>query len=353
MTGKNPLEEAKILLAADMERFGITLESMLETQKNYLSAEDRETYRRGKKLRPVILLLTAHLFDGGEPVPEKVIKAAVSLEMLHMATLIHDDIIDRAPVRRGLHTVYADRGMDKAILLGDMQFIQSIRCFVDGINAQEDMSLVKLVLDTGFKICCGELDEMDMHPDQDNHLLESRYFRTIDRKTATLFGLACEAGAALMSAGSRECYYASHYGKRLGRAFQIMDDILDFTEDEAQSGKARGTDILQRRFSLPIIYTLQETAEEHILARIMKGERFTPEEFREALDTVLASEGITRAYAKARELAAAARAYLDYFPASPARDLLAAIARFVVDRGTGHFRSRPEKPETEVQENKL
>src|SRR5947209_2222585 len=157
----DPISRARELIAEDLGRFEQGLETALAAQAEYLTATEYEMYRRGKKLRPLMLLLSSRLIAGAvRELPQKAINAAVSLEMLHVATLVHDDIVDVAPSRRGLSTVYSERGTEMAVLIGDLQFIQAVRCFAEGINAQEDMHLVRLVLDVGFKICCGELDEI-------------------------------------------------------------------------------------------------------------------------------------------------------------------------------------------------
>ncbi len=237
----DPVHEARLLVDADLARFETTLAAALEPQAEYLSETEYETYRRGKKLRPLILLLSSRVCTGSaEELPQKVINASVSLEMLHVATLIHDDIVDVAPIRRGLGTVFAERGTEMAVLIGDLQFIQAIRCFADGIDTQKDMQVVKMVLDIGFQICCGELDEILTDPLLDAQTLEKRYLRTVNRKTAALFALACESGALLAGAGKTEAFHLGQFGRRFGVAFQIMDDIFDFVRPEELSGKAPG-----------------------------------------------------------------------------------------------------------------
>jgi heptaprenyl diphosphate synthase len=150
---ENPVEKIlNELLSEDMVQFMETLEVALRPQMNYLTETELSIYRRGKKIRPIMLMLSARLITGKGPLSHKVIKAATSLEMLHVATLIHDDIIDNALLRRGLQSVNATRGVNTAILVGDMQFVQAIRCFIDAIESESEMGHVKLVLDTAFRI---------------------------------------------------------------------------------------------------------------------------------------------------------------------------------------------------------
>jgi heptaprenyl diphosphate synthase len=331
---KDPVSRARDLIHDDVVRFQATLEETLKPQADYLTETEYETYRRGKKLRPIMLMLAARMVlpDGVAELPEKVIKAAVSLEMLHVATLIHDDIVDVAPVRRGLRTVYSERGTEMAVLLGDMQFIQAIRCFVDGIDTQEDMYLIKMVLDTGFDICRGELDEIMTDPHSDPVLLRQRYYRTIDRKTATLFALACESGCMLAGGTKRQAFYLSRYGRRFGTAFQIMDDIFDVVRPEHLAGKSPGIDIEQGRLSLPILYALEDFEEGHVLRRILRKEPHTAEDLAMAVESVGVSAGTMKAYSKAREYALEAVDFLSEFPASVYRTALEEIATHAVDR---------------------
>jgi len=338
--GSDPLIDARALVAADLARFEQTLEAALAPQKDYLSTTEYELYRRGKKLRPVMLLLSARLCGGQEgELPYKAIRAATSLEMLHVATLIHDDIVDVAPVRRGMPSVFADRGTEMAVLIGDMQFIQAVRCFADGVETQEDMRLVRMVLEVGFKICCGEIDELHTDLTGSSDDLRERYYRTVDRKTSALFGLACEAGASLVGARTRATVMLSRFGRCFGRAFQIMDDLFDFVRSDKVAGKEHGTDLRQRRLTLPIINALETLPADHALHRIMRSEPFTEADIQTAIQAVVESEGFFAAYSEARKKVIEAIGYLKQFPEGPYRDALSAIAHYVVDRGVDGAKS--------------
>jgi heptaprenyl diphosphate synthase len=321
------------LLADDMVRFEQRLEVALEPQKKYLAEEEREIYRRGKKLRPAMLLLSARMIHGAEPLPEKVIMAATSLEMLHVATMIHDDIIDDALVRRGLTSVNARRGTNAAILLGDMQFVQAIRTFVDAIEFKTEMELVKLVLDTAFRICAGELDELETNPMLETTVLRDRYFEVIERKTAIMFGLACETGMSLVQGRTGEARRVGFYGRRVGRAFQVVDDLLDLLQDERDSGKHRGMDIEQRRMTLPIIYAMESLGADHLLTRAMRGAALDTADVRLCLEAIGRTDATARAYADARHQAIDSLTYLELFPENVYRQALREIAMFTVNRG--------------------
>jgi heptaprenyl diphosphate synthase len=323
------------LLGDQLERYAVMLERALEPQRRHLTPTEHQIYRRGKRLRPIMLLLAARVHLDGAPVPEKVIMASASLEMLHVATLIHDDIIDNALTRRGLESVNARRGTNAAILIGDLQFVQAIRTFADAIESESEMGLVKLVLDTAFDICCGELDELEARPDVDTATQRRRYFEVVERKTAIMFGLACETGAALVGGRTSETRRMGFYGRRVGRAFQIMDDIFDCLLSSEQSGKGCGTDLAQRRLSLPIIYAMEELGPTHLLSRLMRGAiEPAAETVREALAAMQRSTALDRAYADARDEAVDALEYLQPAPANAYSDALRRIALHTVERSS-------------------
>jgi heptaprenyl diphosphate synthase len=188
------------------------------------------------------------------------------------------------------------------------------------------------VLDTAFKICCGELDELQTDPNWSTAVLLDRYMETIDRKTAILFGLACEAGVSLVASHTHEARRAGFHGRRVGKAFQIMDDLLDFTQTEATAGKAVGMDLTARRLSLPLIYAMEELGPDHLVSRIMRGAPARPAEFQQACSAVKATHGFALAYAQAREAALEAIEYLRPFPRNRYRRALEEIALQVVDR---------------------
>jgi len=329
----NPISAALHLVHEDMERYAAALEVALTPQMPYLTDIELEIYKRGKKIRPLMLILSARMMWGSkEPLPQKVINAAVSTEMLHVATLIHDDIIDHAPMRRGIPSVNQHRGIDMAILIGDLQFVQAIRCFTDAIESEQDMQLVRLVLDTAFRICCGEIDELQTNPDWDFLTLKGSYFQTIERKTAILFGVACECGVALGGGHTSEARRIGFYGRRIGRAFQIIDDVFDIAKSLDDTGKFPGTDLARRRLSLPIIYAMNELGQEHLVTKIMKGAPFTQQELMEGLTAIRHSDGFEKSLLDARSEIIDSMRYLDTFPDNEYRNALTDIAYYIVNR---------------------
>ncbi|WP_282126778.1 polyprenyl synthetase family protein [Marinifilum flexuosum] len=320
------------LLKGDMSRFEETLKTALEPQSKYLTDIEHQMYQRGKKIRPIMLMLSARMIHGDSELSHKVIKAGVSLEMLHVATLIHDDIIDDALIRRGLESVNSKRGTNAAILVGDLQFVQAIRTFTDAIETDSEMGLVKMVLDTAFNICTGELDELETDAEWNLVTLRQRYFEVIERKTAIMFGLACETGMALAKSRTGEARRLGFYGRRVGRAFQIMDDLFDFLQNEKDSGKQVGIDLIRRRVTLPIIYAMEELGQSHKVSKIIRGEILPPEDISAEIEAIKSTQAIERSYADARHEAIDALEYLKHFEKNKYRDALEEIALYTVDR---------------------
>ena len=333
---EDAISEAFALVEKDMEAYNRLLMKALEPQQPYLTSTELEIYKAGKKIRPLILILSARMVFKGDKeaaLSEKIIHAAVSTEMLHVATLIHDDIIDHAPIRRGIPSINEERGTEMAILIGDLQFVQAIRCFTDSIDTEKDMSLVKLVLNTAFRICCGEIDELQTNPEWNRQKLRDNYYQTIERKTAILFGLACECGVALGGGRTRDARRIGFFGRRLGRTFQMMDDLFDIARSVTGAGKLPGTDLARRRYSLPIIYAMEELGQDHLVSKIMRGYDFTLAELTKALLAVKKSDGFVKVYQEARNQVLDSLQYLEPFDDNEYKKALEAISFYVVNRG--------------------
>ncbi|MBR5712438.1 MAG: polyprenyl synthetase family protein [Lachnospiraceae bacterium] len=317
------------ILREDLVQFEQKLQAQLSRQSEYLTDNEYEMYRRGKKLRPILALLFSRMVCGNEELlPEKCYKAAASLEMLHVASLIHDDIIDNSDYRRSLPTVHNNRGIGSAIILGDMQFLQAVRGFVDVIQVQDDMELVQMVLDVAFDVSRGEMDEILAPKAEDYEKMRQRYLKTIERKTATLMGLACEAGVILGGGKRSDSRRAGNFGRRVGLAFQIMDDVTDFIRSKNEAGKTGQTDLRNRTLSLPIILAL-ESAENTCLTDYMNNEN--AELTADVFNYVMVN-GLCKAYEYARAYAQEAQEYLSFFPRNRYSECLKELLSEMVDK---------------------
>lgn len=280
----------------------------------------------GKRLRTALTLLSGKLntyrFD-------KLLPLSVAYELVHLATLIHDDIVDKALTRRGSPTVNSIYGDDIAILLGDYYFAKTAGLIAD-INENR---IDHLFSDTVATVCEGTILEMMTAKNID--LTIETYYEKIRNKTATLLAACCKGGAIVSEASDEEITWLHDYGMSLGTAFQIIDDILDYTEDEATIGKPAGNDLRQGMVTLPLIYALREQPSngfaQHV-QDVLNGATQTEEDILSVVDSVVNGAGVEQAQADASRYAEQARVSLYHFPPSKDRDTLDELIDFVVTR---------------------
>jgi geranylgeranyl pyrophosphate synthase len=273
----------------------------------------------GKRLRPALALLVGR---AGSADREAMLNMAVGVELLHAASLVHDDVVDESDLRRGSQTLFTRVGNALAVLVGDYLFAQSAtRCVATG-----DIRVIGLFAETLASMCQGQIEEASRGNEPYLTVTREAYYQTIWGKTASLFVLACEGSAILAGFSEIQIAAMRRYGDRLGLAFQVADDILDFVGDEAQLGKPIGSDLRQGTITLPVI----------CLREILP-----PDEFRSALATddtshavelVRSSAAVDLARTEAERLLDEAREALQALPAGDARDALEALTHYVVDR---------------------
>jgi geranylgeranyl pyrophosphate synthase len=280
----------------------------------------------GKRLRTALTLLSGKMktysFD-------KLLPLSVAFEMVHLATLIHDDIVDKAKTRRGNPTVNALWGDNIAILLGDYYFAKTAGLIAD-IN---DNRIDHLFSDTVATVCEGTILEI-MTAGRIDLTLEN-YYEKISHKTACLIAACCKGGAIVSHASGAEIELLDTYGQNLGIAFQIIDDVLDYTQDQATIGKPAGNDLRQGMVTLPLIYALQEQSMNGHLQRVhnlLNGGVSDDEDIRTVVEWVTLGQGVKRSLEDAHAYGDKARAALHAFPPSPQRDVLDGLIDFVVLR---------------------
>ncbi len=278
---------------------------------------------RGKMLRPTLVLLTAEACGGVRR--EHIVLAAV-VEIVHVATLVHDDVLDEADVRRGGPTINRLAGNESAVLLGDY-LISHAYHLCSSLGSQH---AARRIAATTNVVCEGEL--MQVANRGNWRLSEDEYFEIIRRKTAALTAVCCELGAHYADATPDRVEQLAAYGSDLGVAFQIVDDLLDLTATEAEAGKSLRRDADMGKLTLPLIHYLKHapgTAARDVIERLSVG-RFRPEDvnghsgaFGESLDY---AAGMARSYVQS------AIARLADVPASAAKDALTVAAEFVIQR---------------------
>lgn len=207
----------------------------------------------GKRVRPALLLLS-NFAVGGDSSNENVVRLAVVMEMLHTATLVHDDIIDNAETRRNRSSVNARFGNQSAVLMGDWLYMSAFETSLQ----ERSLEILDILTRLTRKMTEGELIQLTVLGRSD--IAESDYFDILQRKTAFLFSACCEIGAILGRANKEQQIALRDYGMNLGTAFQLADDVLDFTADEDVLGKAAGADLLEGKLTLPLILAVKKDA---------------------------------------------------------------------------------------------
>lgn len=290
----------------------------------FAAAVDHLFSAPGKLLRPTLVFLSARF--GTRPDANVVLNLAQSLELVHTASLVHDDIVDRADLRRNVPTVNARWGDDAALIVGDYLFAKAYALAA----VLPKPEVIAIVAQTVFALCDGELNEVTMEPALPT---EDEYLERIELKTASLYAACCQGAALLTEADPEHVAALGSFGTNLGLAFQITDDVLDLVGDESDFGKTVGRDLAEGMPTLPMIYAAQE-ADGHRgeLARRITQTGKSEAQVRDLLGVIRASGGPARARERALQFHHAAVAALDALPARPERDALREIADFVVRR---------------------
>jgi heptaprenyl diphosphate synthase len=277
----------------------------------------------GKRLRPALALLAARLH---ETALERRVDLAVAAELLHTATLIHDDVIDLADSRRGHPTINAAFSNTLAVLTGDFLFGKSGE-LVAGLGSTEIMGVFSWAV---MELVRGEM----LRPALNGELAatERDYLTKIRGKTASLFAMCCQTGAMLDADDPRLVASLRAYGLNLGMAFQIVDDVLDYTATEQQLGKPVGSDLRHGTITLPAIYFLRQHPDHEVVRGLLAGDGRYQALADEAVNAIRASGAVEAALACARAYAAAAAAELERAPAGPVTDALRRLTVYVVER---------------------
>jgi len=275
----------------------------------------------GKLLRPTLVFLSSR-FGSGARDREIVLNLAQSLELVHTASLVHDDIVDRAEVRRNVPTINATWNDDVALIVGDYLFAKAYALAA----VLPKPEVIAMVAQTVFALCDGELGEVTAPVALPS---ESAYFERIELKTASLYAACCQGAALLADADPEHVALLGAYGTDLGLAFQITDDVLDLVGDEEDFGKSVGRDLAEGMATLPMIYAAN--GDPSLAARVVAPGK-DPAEVRELLRIIRASDGVGRARERALGFHDRAVRALDGLPALPERDALRDVADFVVSR---------------------
>lgn len=288
-------------------------------------ARHLEQYR-GKMLRPTLVLLTGYAVAPDSPATHEHLTVATVVEMIHMATLVHDDVLDESQVRRRGKTINHLHGNEAAVMLGDFLISHSYHL----CSSLNNPAIARLIAATTNTVCEGELLQLT---NRNNWSLdEQTYFQIIRRKTASLCGVSNRLGASLAGASRAVVEDLAQYGEKLGMAFQIIDDVLDLTGDPQVVGKTLGKDLEKGKLTLPLIHQL-ETASPAKRQQLLDTLRSTDRDRHDRMARyVIESDALAYARRRAEELIQQARNHLSGLPEGSARQMLLAMADAVIHR---------------------
>jgi octaprenyl-diphosphate synthase len=314
------------LVSTDLEK--VEVELRLQSAGSLEAVNQIAQYLQGnggKRLRPILLLATCRLF---QPPSQDAISLAAVVELIHTATLVHDDVIDEARTRRGKPSANVVWGNHTSVLAGDWLYMQAFQIAL----RQRSFEILDLLINLTKEMVDGELLQLERIGRID--ISEPDSMELIDRKTASLFSACTKLGGLVGGATSQDVDLLADFGWNLGMAFQLIDDILDFTSREAVLGKPVGNDLREGKVTLPLIYALEQaTAEERSAVQsVLDDGSYDRVPFPQILRVVEKSGGIERTRQRARQFTSKAIELISAFPDSPARRALHAATGLVADR---------------------
>jgi octaprenyl-diphosphate synthase len=322
---KHNLTDISSPIKSELDKFEELFKQSMKSDVTLIDLIARYIIRqKGKKIRPLLVLLAAKVAGG---VTERTYRGAVMVELLHTATLVHDDVVDNADKRRGFWSINKVFKNKIAVLMGDYLLSRGLLIAVHG----KDFDFLDVITSTVKRMSEGEL--LQIRKTRKLDIDEETYFKIISDKTASLLETCCQIGA--LSSSTDETYIEAmrKFGEYIGIAFQIRDDILDYEGNSATIGKPVGGDIKEKKITLPLIYSLDQVSKNEA-ARIKKilknGDKKGSVE--EIIDFVKRNKGLNYASEKAASYSSKAMDVLAVFPDSPSKTSLQELVEFVVDR---------------------
>ncbi len=319
------LDTIRPVIGKELDEFEVRFK---ESMKSTVPLLDKITYylikRRGKQLRPMLVFFSAGTYG---KINDSTYRAAALIELLHNATLVHDDVVDDSYRRRGAFTINALWKNKVAVLVGDFMLSRGLLIAVH----DKEFRLLELVSTAVQKMSEGEL--LQIEKTRKLNITEPEYFEIISNKTASLVAACCAAGAASAGASEESIQHTLKMGEMLGIAFQIKDDLLDF-ETDLDIGKPTGIDIKEKKLSLPLIYALEQSsyAERKSILSSVKNKSSEKETVQKMLAFVKEKKGLEYAKSKMYEYREKSKAMLNELPASPYKKAFEQLIEFVTER---------------------
>ena len=328
MTTPASLKQISRPVVEELDRLDVYMREQMTTQTALLDTVVRYILRqRGKRVRPALVFLSAGMGGG---ITQRAYVGAAMVELLHTATLVHDDIVDQSEERRGVASINAVWKNKVAVLVGDYLLSKGLLIAVHN----NEFEFLKVTSEAVKRMSEGEL--LQIQKSRQKSIDEETYFRIISDKTASLISTCCEIGAIAASVTDEQRAALREYGELIGLAFQIRDDVLDYTSRSSILGKPVGNDIRQQKITLPLIYACNAAppADAKAMVKRVKGRKPRTKDVHDVMRFVERYKGVEAANQKARELHEKAVRLLDVFPASTYKSSLVEFANFVVTRTT-------------------
>ena len=321
------MQNVRYRLGAELDAMNAFMREGLHTDDPLLSRVVEQYLKtKGKQIRPLLVLLSAKLFGG---ITDSTLHAAASLEMLHNASLIHDDVVDKSDYRRGTPTINRDFDNRIAVLTGDF--------FVSNALAEviktSDIKAINSIAELGRELSLGEIDQISNA--RECTFDETRYMDVISKKTASLFMKCIKMGAESAGAESGMVDKAVEYGRLLGLCFQIKDDIFDYFEDK-EIGKPTGNDLRENKVSLPLLYALRvgSTEESEQMREMIRRGNLTDSEIAILIEFAKANGGIDYAYSVMERMRGESETILESLPSNEWNSAFSSLFSFTIAR---HF----------------
>lgn len=312
------------VISAQLDRVDEVMQESIQSNSPELTEICAHVIRSGgKRMRPGVCILS--FFAAGGQNPERIIRTAVAFEMIHNATLIHDDINDQSKIRRGAVTAHKKYTVPKALIAGDFLFVQGFR-----IGGAMDEVIVDAIAEASAAMAESEFIQADFEhqPEADERVYE----RIIEGKTARPIEAGAKVGAFLAGASSEVMEGLGHFALKIGLAFQIADDMLDVEGDKERTGKRPGIDIMEGKPTLPIIYAMQDPVNGPRIRDIFQARDVSDQDVAEALELIKGTDSLQRCRQRARDLISEACQGLAAIPPSIHLESLYALAEYVVAR---------------------
>ena len=319
-------DEIRDLISSDLERLQKILKQSLSSNSPLLNKiVDKYLETKGKQIRPIIVVLSAKFF--GAEVSDGVLCGAASVELLHNASLIHDDVIDETKQRRGHDTINNTWDNHIAVLVGDFFVSNALACAI----RTNDFRVISTISELGKELSTGEIDQIDVA--KHHSIDEQTYFSIINKKTASLFQSCVKVGGYSVGASDIDIANLSKFVELLGLSFQIKDDIFDYFKDDA-IGKPTGNDLREGKVTLPLIYALShtESPRHEEMRRLADSDSLTTEQIETLIDFAKAEGGIEYAYATMERLRAEARSILEPYPDNEAKRAFLSLFDYIIKR---------------------